>query len=137
MRPAELGLRPATLSKQCLTPYCSPGVNCTQKAGTEMKSLTIGHFIFPNVVNLLPGRRVNFWTYDPKIKGGWFIYGQGTVTTDGKQIVPEPGVVKKGQIRRMTRFCFSAAQVTDLRQKPRSRTWRLVKIATASIFPNT
>jgi RHS repeat-associated protein len=49
--------------------------------------------IFPNLVNLPPGRRANFWTYDPKIKGGWFIYGQGTVTPDGKQIVPDPGVV--------------------------------------------
>ena len=47
--------------------------------------------IYPNVRNSLAGTRVDFWNYDPDEKG-WFIYGQGTVTEDRKQIVPDPGV---------------------------------------------
>jgi RHS repeat-associated protein len=49
--------------------------------------------VFPNSEHLRAGTRVDYWTYDPKIKGGWFIYGGGRVTQDGKQIVPDPGVV--------------------------------------------
>jgi RHS repeat-associated protein len=52
------------------------------------KSITI---IYPNYLGLPPGARVNFWNYDPS-GGGWVIYGQGTVTTDGKQVAPDYGV---------------------------------------------
>lgn len=48
--------------------------------------------IYPNYNNEAPGKRINFWNYDPQDKG-WYIYGQGTVTPDGRQIVPDPGVV--------------------------------------------
>ena len=48
--------------------------------------------IYPNYTHLAPGTRANFWDYDPDQKG-WFIYGHGTVTPDGKQVVPDPGVV--------------------------------------------
>jgi len=48
--------------------------------------------IYPNYNNEAPGKRINFWNYDPQDKG-WYIYGQGTVTADGRQIVPDPGVV--------------------------------------------
>jgi RHS repeat-associated protein len=47
---------------------------------------------YPNYTNLAPGARVDFWTYDPE-KRGWYIYGQATVTRDGKQVIPDPGVV--------------------------------------------
>jgi RHS repeat-associated protein len=47
--------------------------------------------IYPNYTDEAPGTRVNFWNYDPKAKG-WHIYGKGTVTHDGKQVVPDPGV---------------------------------------------
>jgi len=47
--------------------------------------------IYPNYTNQLPGARVEFWNYDPEEKG-WHIYGYGTVTDDGKRIVPDPGV---------------------------------------------
>ncbi len=40
----------------------------------------------------LPGTRIDFWNYDPEGKG-WYVYGQGTVTPDGSQIMPDPGVV--------------------------------------------
>ena len=47
--------------------------------------------IYPNHTNEAPGTRVSFWHYDPKAKG-WHDYGKGTVTRDGKQIMPDPGV---------------------------------------------
>jgi len=48
--------------------------------------------IYPNYNNERPGKRINFWNYDPEGKG-WYIYGQGTVTPDGRQIIPDAGVV--------------------------------------------
>jgi RHS repeat-associated protein len=48
--------------------------------------------IYPNYINAAPGKRLDFWNYDPEGKG-WYIYGQGTVSDDGRQIIPDPGVV--------------------------------------------
>jgi len=48
--------------------------------------------IYPNYTGLKPGARADFWDYDPDQRG-WFVYGHGSVTTDGKQVVPDPGVV--------------------------------------------
>ncbi len=47
--------------------------------------------IYPNYSHLPPGQRVPFWNYDP-VKRGWYIYGKGTVSANGKQIIPDPGV---------------------------------------------
>ncbi len=47
--------------------------------------------VYPNYSHLRPGSRVDFWNYDPTGRG-WYIYGQGTVTPNGKQVVPDPGV---------------------------------------------
>lgn len=47
--------------------------------------------IYPNYIYQQPGARHSFWHYDPEEKG-WYVYGQGTVTEDGKQVVPDPGV---------------------------------------------
>ncbi len=47
--------------------------------------------VYPNYMQLAPGQRVDFWNYDPK-RRGWFVYGKGTVTEDGKQMVPDKGV---------------------------------------------
>lgn len=47
--------------------------------------------IYPNVVHDPPGMRMNFWSYEPD-EGGWWIYGHGHVTKDGKSIVPDHGV---------------------------------------------
>jgi YD repeat-containing protein len=46
--------------------------------------------IYPNLTNEPPGTRSNFWNYDAEEKG-WHIYGRGTVTPDGKQVVPDEG----------------------------------------------
>ncbi|HEU4835219.1 MAG TPA: kelch repeat-containing protein, partial [Pyrinomonadaceae bacterium] len=48
--------------------------------------------IYPNFTNSRPGTRIDFWNYDPTEKG-WYIYGQGTVSPNAKQIIPDPGVV--------------------------------------------
>jgi hypothetical protein len=47
--------------------------------------------IYPNYMNERAGKRMDFWSYDPDGKD-WYIYGQGTVSPDRKQIVPDAGV---------------------------------------------
>jgi RHS repeat-associated protein len=49
-------------------------------------------FVYPNWGELAPGERVDFWTYDPEDRG-WHVYGRGTVTPDGEQVMPDPGVL--------------------------------------------
>ncbi|MGW1894199.1 IPT/TIG domain-containing protein [Streptomyces sp. NPDC002004] len=44
--------------------------------------------IYPNYTHEAPGTRVDFLAYDPAGKG-WHTYGHGTVTRDGKQVVPD------------------------------------------------
>jgi len=55
--------------------------------GDAGKSIKV---IYPNYLGLAPGVRVNFWNYDPD--SGWKVYGQGAVSRDGKQVVPDAGV---------------------------------------------
>lgn len=47
--------------------------------------------VYPNYTSEAPGTRIAFWNYDPVTKG-WYVYGHGQVTTDGRQIKPDPGV---------------------------------------------
>jgi YD repeat-containing protein len=47
--------------------------------------------IYPNWDHLAPGQRVEFWNYDPADKG-WYVYGKGTVSKNGKQVIPDPNV---------------------------------------------
>jgi len=46
---------------------------------------------YPNQGKSRPGTRFDFWNYDPDVKG-WYIYGHGTVSPDGRQVIPDPGV---------------------------------------------
>ena len=62
-----------------------------QPGGAYIYGPSGARVIYPNDVKELPGARFNFWHYDPE-GSGWYIYGMGTVTEDGKQIVPDPGV---------------------------------------------
>ncbi|WDZ87372.1 RHS repeat-associated core domain-containing protein [Micromonospora cathayae] len=78
--------------------------------------------IYPNTQGLAPGARLDFWDYDPTRapctpapvksyprkasapakapavcavtsgEAGWYVYGRGTVSADGKQVVPDPDV---------------------------------------------
>jgi RHS repeat-associated protein len=47
--------------------------------------------IYPNYTDEAPGTRVEFWNYEPAGRG-WYVYGHGTVTRDGRQVVPDPDV---------------------------------------------
>jgi RHS repeat-associated protein len=47
--------------------------------------------VYPNWGHLRPGQRAEFWNYDAKDQG-WYVYGRGTVSADGTQVVPDPGV---------------------------------------------
>lgn len=67
-----------------------------QPGGANIETLSdlISHgarIIYPNFTNRPAGSRVNFWNYDPEVRG-WYIYGMGTVTADRKQIIPDLGV---------------------------------------------
>ncbi|HKQ51208.1 MAG TPA: RHS repeat-associated core domain-containing protein [Pyrinomonadaceae bacterium] len=46
---------------------------------------------YPNSARLPAGSRYDFWNYEAG-KGGWYFYGQGTVSEDGRRVVPDPGV---------------------------------------------
>ncbi len=63
---------------------------------------------YPNYMGLAPGKRTAFWHYDPREKG-WHIYGYGTVTADGKQVIPDEGV---------SLYEFTGAMITILTQTP-------------------
>ncbi|MCH8623099.1 kelch repeat-containing protein, partial [Undibacterium sp. TS12] len=47
--------------------------------------------IYPNFSGAAPGTRMEFWNYDARGKG-WYVYGQGSVSADAKQIIPDAGV---------------------------------------------
>jgi RHS repeat-associated protein len=47
--------------------------------------------IYPNWGHLPPGQRVDFWNYDASDRG-WYVYGKGTVTPNGQQVIPDPNV---------------------------------------------
>ncbi|MFY9620674.1 MAG: kelch repeat-containing protein [Pyrinomonadaceae bacterium] len=47
--------------------------------------------VYPNYLNLPAGDRVEFWNYDPS-GPGWYKYGEGTVTADRRQVIPDAGV---------------------------------------------
>ncbi|MFG2044866.1 polymorphic toxin-type HINT domain-containing protein [Dactylosporangium sp. NPDC048998] len=46
--------------------------------------------IYPNFTHASAGAKMDFWHYDPAGKG-WFVYGHGTVTADGKRVEPDKG----------------------------------------------
>jgi RHS repeat-associated protein len=46
--------------------------------------------IYPNILGLPAGTRVALYNYE-STHAGWYLYGQGTVTPDGRQVVPDPG----------------------------------------------
>lgn len=47
--------------------------------------------VYPNYTHLPAGERVEFWNYDSGGRG-WYVYGHGSVTANGKQVIPDPGV---------------------------------------------
>ena len=56
---------------------------------------------YPNTYNKPPRAQFDFWNYSPSgddydsgnPEQGWYIYGQGRVSEDRSQVIPDPGVV--------------------------------------------
>src|ERR1051325_6707727 len=64
--------------------------------------------IYPNFTNQPAGARIDFWNYDAEEKG-WYVYGQGTVSANGRQIIPDAGVVL---------YEFTGAMISDPSNAP-------------------
>ncbi|MEV6486988.1 RHS repeat-associated core domain-containing protein [Streptomyces sp. NPDC051576] len=62
--------------------------------------------VYPNYTHEAPGARIDFLAYDPAGKG-WHTYGHGTVTRDGKQVVPD----KKTRIWAFTGAMLSVSDI--------------------------
>jgi RHS repeat-associated protein len=63
------------------------GAKTEDAQGRIGKGLTL---VFPNYGGQPAGSRVELWNYDPKVKG-WYIYGYGTVSSDGSKVIPDAG----------------------------------------------
>ena len=59
--------------------------------GMDPKNARGIRVVYPNYSNAAPGTRAIFSDYDAKERD-WFPYGSGTVSSDGKQVIPDPGV---------------------------------------------
>ena len=73
--PVYFMFQPGGAVIQGLAPRSSPGIR----------------IIYPNNTNEPPGTKTKLLVYDTRDRG-WFEYGSATVSDDGKQVVPEPGV---------------------------------------------
>ncbi|MFC7529313.1 RHS repeat-associated core domain-containing protein [Actinoplanes sp. GCM10030250] len=62
----------------------------TVQPGSSYVFPTGARVIYPNFTHAKPGAKMDFWHYDPAGKG-WFIYGKGTVSPDGKRVTPDKG----------------------------------------------
>lgn len=72
-----------------VVPSIQPGAACLYDAHGGVGTATM---VFPNVENELPKARATLWRYEPD-GNGWAPYGMGTVSADGRQIIPDAGVV--------------------------------------------
>lgn len=66
-----------------------PGAACLYDAAGGIGTATI---VYPNFDKELPKARAMLWRYEPDANG-WTTYGIGTVSADGRQIVPDAGAV--------------------------------------------
>ncbi len=64
--------------------------------------------VYPNWGHVPAGQRVDFWNYDPTDKG-WYVYGKGTVSANGQQVIPDPNVRV---------WEFTGAMITTEREAP-------------------
>jgi RHS repeat-associated protein len=77
-------------------PENAPVYVSVQPGGIVVQGLTRGatpgiRVIYPNQTDLNPKERVKFWSYGTDEKG-WQIYGEGEVSADAKQVVPDADV---------------------------------------------
>jgi RHS repeat-associated protein len=68
-----------------------PGGAYVEVSGTS--GYQVGaHLMYPNYKGRPPGTRMEFWHYEADEGRGWYVYGRGAVTPDGRQVVPDRGV---------------------------------------------
>jgi RHS repeat-associated protein len=89
----ELSITPIPIDRTPfpLPSFFEPPVYFTVQPGGSYVFPDGAQIIYPNYLHQPPGARAEFWDYDPEDKG-WYVYGYGTVSADGKQVVPDPGV---------------------------------------------
>jgi RHS repeat-associated protein len=85
----ELGITPIPIDR---SPFPLPKdgivpVYFTVQPGGTYTFPDGARIIYPNYTKLPPHTRVDFWNYDPEHKG-WYVYGKGSVSADGRQVVP-------------------------------------------------
>jgi len=89
----EVSITPLPLDR---VPFPGPAnvqfpVLFTMQPGTSRVEGPGLRIVFPNYADWPAGKRTAFWRPDPV--RGWHVYGRGTVSADGQQVVPDPGVV--------------------------------------------
>lgn len=57
----------------------------------ETQRQTGATIVYPNYYGEVPGAKAIFWHYDP-LEKDWYPYGEGTVSENGKQVLPDAGV---------------------------------------------
>lgn len=72
-----------------VVPIIQPGAACLYDARGGVGT---ARMIFPNFAHELPRARAILWRYEPDANG-WAPHGTGTVSSDGRQVVPDAGVV--------------------------------------------
>jgi RHS repeat-associated protein len=89
----KLGITPVPIDRPPfpLPKFFEPPVYFTVQPGGAYVFPDGARIIYPNYTHQPPGARGDFWNYDPEDKG-WYVYGQGTVSADGTQVIPDPGV---------------------------------------------
>lgn len=93
----RIALIPVPLDRTPLPfPTNAPVFVSVQPDSLTVEGLTAGvtrgvRILYPNATFEKPGSRAHFWKYDPNGKG-WYIYGYGEVTADGRQVAPDAGV---------------------------------------------
>jgi RHS repeat-associated protein len=75
-----------------LPPHLPVPVFFTVQPGAAQVIPPRARVVYPNYTGAPPGTRLDFWNYNPEGQG-WYVYGKGSVSADGKQVVPDPGVV--------------------------------------------
>jgi RHS repeat-associated protein len=64
-----------------------PGGAYVQTLGSGPKGAWL---VYPNYHGGVPGQRQQFFHYDPDVKD-WYVYGLGTVSINGSQVIPDAG----------------------------------------------
>ncbi|GAA0809714.1 RHS repeat-associated core domain-containing protein [Spirilliplanes yamanashiensis] len=86
----ELGITPIPVDRAPfpIPPGSAVPVYFTVQPGGTFVFPDGAQVIYPNQHGLRPGAVVDFESYDPE-GTGWHVYGTGTVSKDGRQIVPD------------------------------------------------